>query len=255
MGFFRRLLGFESGGLPMRPSTSNGSSAFHLWWHDIEGGSPIVAAAATLEILQRPTTDDLYFWAMQASFTDATRRNYGSAHLGLQWNQRFPGNGAVNWGGYSDVSNFGSILPGSVSQLPSTPNDPNTRDYPWMEGGSYRLRISRVGDGWRGEVTDVRSGEHAVVRDLHLPGDRLTGLVVWAEVFAPCQASTSVARWSALTAERADGSHVGPRSVGLSFPVEGCPNNDTTVDDVGFLQVTCTERRSRDGASLATPGG
>ena len=115
------------------------------------------------------------------------------------------------------------------------------------------LPISRVGDGWRGEVTDVRSGEHAVVRDLRLPGDRLTGLVVWAEVFAPCQASTSVARWSAFTAERADGSRTHPRSVGLSFPVEGCPNNDTTVDDVGFLQVTCTERRARDGASLATP--
>jgi hypothetical protein len=259
MGFFRRLLGLTDGGLPLGPSTSNGSSAFHLWWHDVEHestarGQPIVAAAATLEVLQRPTTDDLYFWAMQATFTDGSGRSYGGAHLGLQWNRNHPGSTAVNWGGYADVADFDSILGGSESPLPSAPNDPNTRDYPWQEGGAYRLRISRADDGWRGEVHDLRSGEGpVVVRRLHLPGDRLRGLVVWAEVFAPCRAPTTVVRWSSLVAELADGSHVRPRSVGLSFPAEGCPNNDTLADEVGYLQVTATDRRARDGDSVANP--
>ena len=41
------------------------------------------------------------------------------------------------------ISDVRSILDGTASSLPSTPSDPNTRDYPWREGVPYRLRISR----------------------------------------------------------------------------------------------------------------
>ena len=133
----------------------------------------------------------LYFWALQASFLDGGR-SYGAAHIGLQWNPRHPSNAAVNWGGYADTGNVHSILKGSPSPLPSTPNDPNTRDYPWRPGVPYRLRISRVASGWRGEITDVSTGDVQHIRDLYAGGDRLGGFVVWAEVFAACDDPSTI---------------------------------------------------------------
>ncbi len=239
--------------IPTWPSSGNGSSAWHAWWHDVEGSVPIVAVSVTIEILQQPTVDRLYFWALQASFSDGGH-TYGTAHTGLQWNPRHPANRAVNWGGYGDVGDLQSILPGSTSPLPSTPDDPNTRDYPWQEAWPYRLRVSRVDGGWRAEVTDLVSNETSLIRDLQAGGDRLTGLVVWSEVFASCHDASAVARWSAMQAERADGTVVSPRSVGLTFPREGCPNTDALADAVGILQVSHTTRRARDGDSIAVPG-
>jgi hypothetical protein len=252
MGWLRRLLRTDD--LPDRPSTSNGSSAWHLWWHGVDGGAPVVAASVTLEVLQQPTVDELYFWALQASFGDG-RRTYGAAHTGLQWNPRFPGRRAVNWGGYGDVGDTESVLSGTVSTLPSAPDDPNTRDYPWQEAWPYRLRISRGAQGWLAEVTDGVSGVTTPIRELHAGGDRLTGLVVWSEVFCSCHDPTVVVRWSDPVAERADGTVVRPPSVGATFPREGCPNTDSVADAVGILQVTHTPRRTRDGASLAVPPG
>ena len=97
------------------------------------------------------------------------------------------------------------------------------------------------------------SGAAAPIRDLHAGGDRLLGLVVWSEVFCSCQDPTTVVRWSAMTAELADGTAVQPGSVGLTFPREGCPNTDSVADAMGILQVSNTPRRSSDGASLAVP--
>ena len=253
MGFFERLLGRDARGVPARPSTSNGSSAWHLWWHGTDGdASPVVGASVTLEVLQQPTVDELYFWALQATFGDG-RRTYGAAHTGLQWNPRHPGNRAVNWGGYGDVGDVETVLPGSASALPSAPGDPNTRDYPWQEGWPYRLRISRGERGWRAAVTDLVSGETEVVRELHAAGDRLSGLVVWSEAFCSCHDPTVVVRWSDPVAERADGTVVRPSSMGLTFPREGCPNTDSVADAIGILQVSRTPRQARDGASLAVP--
>jgi hypothetical protein len=159
----------------------------------------------------------------------------------------------VNWGGYADVGDVGSILRGSASSLPSTPDDPNTRDYAWQQGVAYRLRIARSDVGWRGEVIELGSGQGVIVRDLYVQGDRLANLVVWSEVFASCKDPTTVVRWSGFEGYGADGSVVRPRSVGLTFPQEGCPNTDTVADEVGFLQVTSTPRRARDGDSVAVP--
>ncbi len=256
MGWFGKLIGREAtDGVPDWPATSNGSSAWHLWWHGADGGAvPIVAASVTIEVLQQPTVDRLYFWALQASFADERGTTYGAAHTGLQWNPRHPANRAVNWGGYGDVGDVQSVLPGSASPLPSTPDDPNTRDYPWQEAWPYRLRISRGEYGWRASITDQVSDQTVVIRELHAGGDRLSGLVLWSEVFCSCHDATAVVRWSGLTAERADGVLVHPPSVGLTFPRDGCPNTDSVVDHVGLLQVSHTPRRARDGESLSVPG-
>jgi len=253
VGLLRRLFG-GGGEVPEWPSSGNRSSALHLWWHGVDAGAaPLVAAGATLEVLQRPSVERLYFWALQASFVDGRGTRHGAAHLGLQWNPNHPGNGAVNWGGYADTGDVGSVLAGSTSTLPSTPDDPNTRDYGWRESVAYRLRIERSSAGWRGKIIDLMSGDDVVVRDLYVGGDRLANLVVWSEVFASCNDPTVVVRWSGFEGYGADGSIIRPRSVGLTFPPDGCPNTDTVADDVGFLQVTSTTRRAHDGDSLAVP--
>jgi hypothetical protein len=230
-------------------------SAFHLWWQGIEGGTPLVEVSATLEVLRRPTAQRLYFWALQASFiSDAG--SHGAGHIGLQWNPRHAGCTAVNWGGYADVADVRSVLSGSLSSLPSTPADPNTRDFPWQESTPYRLRVHRVPDGWRGEVTDLSSGDVFHVRDLHAPGDRLGGFVVWAEVFASCADPQTVVQWSGFEARAADGSVRSPASVRVTFPSGGdCPNTDVIVNSHGLLQITNTQRTARDAAVLPVPGG
>jgi hypothetical protein len=230
-----------------------GVSSFHLWWQGLEGPLPLVEVAATVTVLQRPTVERLYFWALQASFlsSDAV---HGAAHLGLQWNPRHPGNTAVNWGGYGDVNEVQSILRGTRSVLPSTPDDPNTRDYPWQEGTPYRLRIFRADGGWRGEVTDVAMGESIVVRDLHAGGDRLGGFVVWAEVFAACTDPKTVVQWSGFTASTAEGEIRRPASVRVTFPTGGdCPNTDVVMSTGGLLQVTNVPRTARDQGVLPVP--
>ena len=72
--------------------------------------APLIGVQATFEIVEPPQVDHLYFWALQASFGDG-RRSHGGAHLGLQWNNRHPGNTAANWGGYH---HSGRILDGST---------------------------------------------------------------------------------------------------------------------------------------------
>ena len=230
-----------------------GVSSFHLWWEGIEAAAPIVEASVTVEIMQPPTADRLYFWAMQATFQD-DRSSYGGAHIGLQWNPNHPGHGAVNWGGYDDSGNVQNVLTGSPSPLPSTPNDPNTRDYPWRGGVSYRLRVSRVAQGWLGQVTNIATGHTDDIRTLYAGGDRLGGLVMWAEVFANCDDPSSRTRWSNLEARTAAGDVVRPTSVRLTFPDQGaCPNNDTVFTPEGLLQITNTVRTARHGAVLPVP--
>jgi hypothetical protein len=252
----RRWLSQFVGSSPPTPPSepSHGVSSFHLWWQGIDGGAPLVEVAATLEVLRQPATDRLYFWALQTSFI-SDRGTHGAAHIGLQWNPRHPGSKAVNWGGYADVADVRSILDGTPSPLPSTPADPNTRDYPWQEGVAYRFRVGRVDGGWRGTVTDLSSGVTAVVRHLAAPGDRLGGFVVWAEVFASCNDPQTVVQWSDFSAVTAAGDERRPASVRLTFPSGGdCPNTDVVMSQGGLLQITNTVRTARDAAVLPVPG-
>lgn len=208
-----------------------------------------------LTIVEPPTVAKLYFWALQVTFSDASGREFGGAHTGLQWNPRHARSTAVNWGGYGVTAEVSSILPGSSSPLRSTVNDVNTRDFPWLPGRPYRFVVFRVADGWAADVIDMQSGARARIRTLYAGGDRLTNMVVWSEIFADCVDPPTEVRWSGFSARTASGRVLSPSAVGLTFPDGGaCPNNDSRVDADWLLQLTNTVRRSRDGQSLRLPG-
>ena len=198
-----------------RPPSPNGASSFHLTWL-LGPGDELVQVSAVLEVVVPPAVDSLYFWALQASFRDRSA-DRGGAHLGLQWNARHPGGRAANWGGYAPG---GGLLAGSASPLPSTPDDPNTRDYPWEPGRPYRLRISPSPDlagHWQGEVTDLVAGEATVVRHLAAGGDRLSSPMVWSEVFARCDDPSVTVRWSDFEGVTAAGDRVTPRGLSVNY--------------------------------------
>lgn len=251
--WWSRLVGGAQPRPPGAPTRRSQASSFHFWWGD--DARLFVEVAATLEVVRPPVFDRLYFWALQVSFVDDGRRVAGG-HLGLQWNPRHPGHGAVNWGGYAAQALGGGILDGSPSALPSSRNDRNTRDYPWQPGRPYRLRVHPApgqAGAWRGEVTDLTTGEAAVVRDLHGGGDRLVAPVVWSEVFAECGDPSVAVRWSDLVGVTADGEQVATRAGRVNYqPTElgGCPNTNTTVDTQGVLQTTNTSRTTPQGTLL-----
>lgn len=203
--------------------------------------------SATLEITSPPRIDELYFFALQATFTDRGA-DRGGAHVGLQWNPRFPANQAANWGGYDDR---GQILSGTPSDLPSTPNDPNTRDFAWEGGRPYRLTIGPVvtdDDGqrwWPGSVTDLTTGRRSEIRRLGVDADMVRAPVVWMEVFAPCDAPAVVAAWSDLRATTTDGTEVEPRVCRTAYQgidAGGCTNTTSASTNDSFVQRTNTSR-------------
>jgi hypothetical protein len=211
--------------------------------------------AVTLEVLVPPAGRWLHFWALQVSFVDGGRRT-GGAHLGLQYAPAHPGATAVNWGGYRDGA---GELAGTTSTMPSTPGNPNTRDYAWAAQRPYRLRIGPgVEPGtWRGEVTDVLSGETTGVRELWCPGTTLTSPVVWSEVFAPCDAPGTAVRWTDPSVTTVDGDVFVPTEMRVtyqSYDDGGCTNSATFADGAAVLQVTAAERRVPQGGRLRLSG-
>jgi hypothetical protein len=229
------------------PPSGNGASSFHLGWRLPAGTSNLVEAAVTLEITHAPVVEHLYFWALQVGFPGA-----GGAHLGLQWNRAFPGFGAVNWGGYAVD---GSLLRGTESPLPSTPGDPNTRDFAWQPECAYRLRVHRAGEGpWRGEVTDVATGVAAAVRELAAASTVLAEPMVWSEVFARCDDPSVTARWSDFAVMTERGDRVAPIALVVNYQSHadgGCANTTSVLDDQGsVLQITNTERSTPQGTTL-----
>jgi hypothetical protein len=229
------------------PPSGNGASSFHLGWRLPPGEGHLVAAGVTLEVRTWPVVDHLYFWALQVGLPGA-----GAAHLGLQWNDRHPGFGAVNWGGYSAD---GSLLAGTESRLPSTPADPNTRDYPWKPQRAYRLGVLRAGEGlWRGEVTDLTSGNAVTVRELFTASPFLGDPMVWSEVFARCDDPSVTVRWSDFEVANDRGDRFAPTAVAVNYQSHadgGCANTTSVLDgDGGVLQVTNSERTTPQGAAL-----
>lgn len=231
-----------------------GVTAFHLWWAGSATEMPAVEVSAVLEVLEEPSVASTYFWALQAGFSGSNGAQHGAAHTGLQWYPRFSDNRAVNWGGYAQPP-AGGVLPGSAPTLPGFADDVNTRAYPWRVGVPYRFRIRRGHTGWAATVTDLASGEETLLRELHAGGDVLTSAVVWAEVFARCDAPTTTVRWSAFEVVGARGEARRVDRVRLSLPITGdCPNTDVTVDDVGFLLRTGVQRGAiRNGDVLQAP--
>ena len=234
------------------PPSGNGASSFHLGWRLPPDVGHLVSASVTLEVLTPPAVDHLYFWALQVSFPGA-----GAAHLGLQWNDRHPGFGAVNWGGYAAD---GSLLSGTESPLPSTPADPNTRDYPWKPARPYRLRVHRVDAGaWRGGVTDLRIDNTVTVRDLTAAAPYLGDPMAWSEVFARCDDPPVTVRWSAFEVVTDGGDRFAPTSLAVNYQSHadgGCANTTSVLDDgSAVLQVTSTDRATPQGEVLEiTPG-
>ena len=229
------------------PPSGNGASSFHLGWRLPPDAGHLVSASVTLEVLTPPAVDHLYFWALQVSFPGA-----GAAHLGLQWNDRHPGFGAVNWGGYAAD---GSLLPGTDSPLPSTPADPNTRDYPWEPGRPYRLRVHRVDEGaWRGGVTDLRIDNTVTVRDLTAAARYLGDPMVWSEVFARCDDPPVTVRWSGFEVVTDGGDRFAPSALAVNYQSHadgGCANTTSVLEDgSGVLQRTNSDRVTPQGAAL-----
>jgi hypothetical protein len=257
--WWRRLFGGAAGRTSGNPPSANGASSFHLRW---EYRGDAVSASVTLEVLEPPTVDRLYFWALQADFGDARGRAAGGAHLGLQWHPEYPGATAVNWGGY-DAS--GTILDGTPSPLPGALGNPHTRDYPWRAAVPYRLSIDRVdgtgepggtgGAAWRGSVTGP-DGVPTVVRDLLPAGDRITGVVMWSEVFARCDHPTVAVRWSDPQLRGTDGRAIVPASYVVNYQSRtdgGCSNTSSGPDGVGVVQRTSTDRVTPQGSRIAVP--
>ena len=172
---------------------------FHLWWKGLSTDEPIVACSVVLEVLQPPSVPALYFWALQASFLDEAGVSYGAAHTGLQWNARHPGGRAVNWGGYAQAADVGSVLDGTDSPLPGIPGDRNTRTFAWREQVPYRFTIHRGALGWAATVTDLVTGSEVTIRELLAGGDRLGGFVMWTRAVLPRERSR---RGGALVAAR-----------------------------------------------------
>ncbi|MGH9164684.1 MAG: hypothetical protein ACRDZW_04100 [Acidimicrobiales bacterium] len=235
------------------PKSANGASSFHLRWM-LPPAEALVEVEATLEIAPAPTVERLYFWALQVSFADRHGAQRGGAHVGLQWNPRHPACRAVNWGGYAAG---GGLLEGGESALTSTPDDPNTRDYPWSPGRPYRLLVAATPGQpghWRATVTDTSTGQATVIRDLACAGEQLVAPLVWSEVFARCDHPSVTARWSDLRGRAASGRTVTPRAVQVSYepgPAGGCDNTDVVPDGDAFLQITNVSRTTAAGAVLA----
>lgn len=232
------------------PPSANGASSFHLWWA-VEAAADRVEV--TLEVLDPPAVDRLYFWALQVGFQGPAGKS-GGAHLGLQWNRRHPGSTAVNWGGYTID---GRLLEGSGSPLPSAPGDPNTRDFPWRAGVPYRLRVEPglLPGWWRGVVVDLADGAETTVRELAGGGDRLADAVVWSEVFARCDDPSVSVRWSDPRLA-GDAGWVRPAAYRVNYQAHargGCANTDVQVDARGVLQVTAVTRHTPQDALVPVP--
>lgn len=235
-----------------RPTSSNGASSMHARWVDVPSGATAVSARLSIE--HPPQNNDLYFWALQGSFTTG-ETVHGAGHLGLQSISGHPSNSAINWGGYHQG---GGELAGSESSLPSGRQNTNTRDYPWAAGESYTLTIERVGDArWRGSVTHLESGEATIVRDLHCAGTELRHIVMWSEVFADCSANPTEAVWSDLQMQVGpDQIRWTPSAVTISYQRVadgGCSNTSVTVDPArpgAVRQRTNTARSTAHGQTL-----
>jgi hypothetical protein len=229
-----------------------------------------VEVSTVLEILVPPRVPSLYFWALQVDFEE-DGLTWGGGHTGLQWNRRFAGNAAINWGGYASQERGGAVLQGSEPHLSAFSGDPNTMAYEWRPDRRYRLRVHRSPDvpgAWRSEITDLETGEATTVRDLMHPGreaatagragarphsGHLRQPMVWAEVFADCGAPSVTIRWSDLAGLSEEGDAVRPEAVRVNYQTHqagGCANTSVLRDEIGLLQITNTAREIGQGTRL-----
>ena len=233
------------------------ASSFHVAW--TLPAANYVEASVDIEVITEPTVNELYFWALQASFNDGAT-DVAAGHTGLQYNPSHPNNRAVNWGGYSTAT--GTVLPGTTSTLPSTPNNDNTRDYQWQQGRTYRYRIFQSPTpnnptAWRATITDLTTMTETVIRDIYGGGTELTNIIMWSEVFAACNDPQVQVRWTNYQALTDTAQVVVPATGVVSYqPVSqgGCTNTSTTTDATGVLQTTNSVRINNTNDIINLPG-
>ena len=237
-----RHAGTRLGGAPRlsgRPPSANGASSLHLVW-EVPSGEDLIEASVSLVVPALPRVPRLYFWALQVSFEAGS-----GAHLGLQWAADPPRKlRHVNWGGYGTT---GAELSGGTSNLPSSFNNPNTRDYDWQPGRPYRLRISREAGRWAGWV------DKTLVRGLDAPGETLRDPVVWSEVFADCDDPAVSVYWFDLEVVTQSGRRLRIDSVVARYQSRhegGCDNTSSETDGKAFVQTTNAIRASPPGVRL-----
>lgn len=228
-----------------RPPSPNGASSFHLWWE--VPAVPLASVSAILQVLVPPKVRRLAFFALQASFWSPGSHE-GGAHAGLQWNPRHPRSRAANWGGYDYT---GSILPGTDSPLPSTPDDRNTRDFGWVTGARYRLTIgprvpgSRDPSRWPARIEGLDTGEDLVIRHLLCDGDHLRAPVVWSELFTRCDDPSVEVRWSDPRAVTLEGTVLYVERARVTYQAYeegGCTNTTVEPGRDGIVQRSGCER-------------
>jgi hypothetical protein len=177
----------------------------HLFWPAAPADrGPVASVSVTLTVLTPPAVPKVYFWALQATFRDASGAFAGAAHLGLQSHPGCDNGRGANWGGYAEG---GGVLRGSDLAITSKIGCTNTGDFAWRAGAPYRLTIGPwAAGGWPGFVEDVETGLVVELRRLEAAGPSLDGAIVWSEVFADCDDPSADVRWSDLTWRFADGS-------------------------------------------------
>ena len=249
------------------PPSANGASSLHLRW---ELASRYSEVSVGLTVQQPPRVERLYFWALQVDLVDGRGAPAGGAHLGLQWHPGHPGSTAVNWGGYHAG---GGELAGSASPLPSATANANTRDYRWEPRRPYRLAVSPApvavdaGPGgtppgttaWRATVTDTLSGHTTHVRDLFIPGEAISNVLVWSEVFARCDDPSTTVRWTDPAAVGTNGRPSRPARAVVNYQSHGdggCANTNSApvgAPAAGIAQTTNCERTMPQSSVLPWP--
>ncbi|GMQ94688.1 MAG: hypothetical protein BMS9Abin12_2193 [Acidimicrobiia bacterium] len=209
--------------------------------------------SVTLEVKRRPEIDRLVTFAIQGAFV---KPGGGSCNFGLQHHPQFPKRGAVNWNGYDAK---GDPLDSTAPTLPSSTDDVATRDYAWEQGVPYQFTVARGNEGsdgdfpWTGSITNQRTGEREMVRELVSKSPHMRAPVMYIESFSPCDGPGFEARWSNAIAVSLDGGVRAVQSMRVDYQPHaagGCTNTNASVEGSAFVQRVGQMRTTKPGTTI-----
>lgn len=234
------------------PTGLASASSFYMVWtgeqdnpDDPTDRTLYTQASGKLTIPTTPSVEELYFWAIQVNFYDATETLVAAAHTGLQWAPGYPQSKAVNWGGYLTADD--SELTGTESEFPSTASNDNTRDYEWETGEEYAFKIFYVGDDmWRATVNDV------TIRDLEVPGaTNIANPIFFSEVFAACDDPSHTVQWrDPYLYEADDTAYYFPQANKEYQLLEACDNTNSYGTQYFNMQTNTTRDEEETSINL-----
>lgn len=230
------------------PSQNQASSQYLIF--DPEYGAELTV---NLEVLATPSQTRMINWIIQTDFTNDSDIVVGSGFLGLRYDPVFPNSHAVLASASSALD--GSDLTGPTSALPSITGEPAVRNFDWVTGRRYLLRIYPYsGFQWRFEITDLTTSVTTVVRDISIPdGTYVRGAILYTEAFVDCQ-TTSSARWSNLqwmTVYEDD--LITPTTAVAAYQgyaEGGCTNSNQTASGGGVVQATGVARTTPHNSTI-----